>query len=545
MSQSPQKQPKILVVDDQEIIRFTIGEILTNQGYRTLEARDVPQGVQILGSQRPDLVLLDLTMPGADGMSLLRQMRQSPTFRKTPVIILTGHSDRDFVMEALTLGVKDYVVKPSMVVDDLLGRIRCRLEEAGISPPIPSGSIAATAKQGPELDLGKFLASLDNCHGGSTFAALKQQLLSTSSGSTTSVAEISEQIRNDPVLAYKILSLSHLGAPERSLEIEDAVQILGIEMLHSALRSTRVYEKNEDCDLLEDVIALYKRSIFCSRLLDRSTAEGNPGGLCGLLLDLPILLLLGWIQPTQWKAIRDETRNCGASIASVLEERFGIPYPEFVSATLTSAKLPELLRNTIKEYATAYFGEIPTSIPKSAALLDMAKQWANVLIAPERGLDPLQIHSKDELANTSFGIPLQELLQIAEQAEMSVALHAISPSSVKNSISILLNKPRLAVRRESWVGADFPAMYLLRQIGEIVAPEQITRGEWDIFVFIGNHPGRVWPTAFPYAKPLLILHRLSSERCDFPGTRNSVKLQLPDATQDIVHLLMEQAKKLT
>ena len=359
----------------------------------------------------------------------------------------------------------------------------------------------------------------------------------------TSVAEISALLLNDPVLTYKTLTLSHLDAPERSLEIEDAVQILGIETLHATLKSTQVYERSEDSDLLEDAIAIHKRSIFCARLLEQSTAEGNPGGICGLLIDLPILLLLGWIQPSQWKVIRDEIRSSGASLPSILEERFGIPYPEFVSATLASAKLPKHLADTIKDYVTAYFGELPSIIPKSAVLLDMAKQWANVLIAPERGLDPLQIHSKDELANANFALSLQELQLIAEQAGRSIAPHAMPLVSAPTAGTAPPNRPRLAIRRENWVGADFPAMHLLGQLGEIVAPEQITRGEWDIFVYIGNHPGRVWPTVFPYAKPLWILHRLSSERCDFPGARSSTNRQLPCPTQNIVRLFEDALAK--
>jgi len=544
MPPSSQKQPKILIVDDQEIIRFTIGEILVNQGYRTLEAGDVPQGAQVLGTQRPDLVLLDLTMPGEDGMSLLRQMRQSPTFRKTPVIILTGHSDRNFVMEALMLGVKDYVVKPSMVVVDLLERIRSRLEENGITPPSRSEQDPAPGKKGTELDLGTFLTSLEGGRGGRTFAPRKRQLLNTSSGATTSVAEISRELRDDPILAWKVLSLSHLDAPGRSLEIEDAVQVLGIKTLHETLQTTLVHESSEATDLLRDVTALHRRSVFRSRTLELSSVEGNPGGLSGLLLDLPLLLLLGWIRPEDWTSIREASRSGGISIAALLEERFGIPYPEFVSATLSSAKLPSPLLDTIRDHAQAFYGEIPTSIPKPLMILDIANQWANVLVSPERGLDPLQIHSKDELAVASLGLSIAELRQITDQSEVAILRHAPMPLET-SSLQLSTSRPRLAVRRESWVGADFPALHLLGQIGEIVSPEQITKGEWDIFVYIGNHPGKLWPMAFPYAKPLVVLHRLSGEHCDFPGSRSSINRRLPCPAQGIVSLFADLiAKKI-
>lgn len=106
------KAARILVVDDEPHIRRVLEAILGKEGFEVLVAVDGPQGLDELGAEDVDLVILDLMMPGANGLEILSKIRSDPLRAKTPVIILTAKgqdTDRD---AALAGGANDFLTKP-------------------------------------------------------------------------------------------------------------------------------------------------------------------------------------------------------------------------------------------------------------------------------------------------------------------------------------------------------------------------------------------------------------------------------------------------
>jgi DNA-binding response OmpR family regulator len=99
----------VLVVDDDDLVRGLVVRLLVDGGYQVLEARDAIEAAQLLGSGRPDLVLLDVGLPGLDGLELLRGIRRTS---EVPVILLTGRGAEDDRVRGLREGADDYIVKP-------------------------------------------------------------------------------------------------------------------------------------------------------------------------------------------------------------------------------------------------------------------------------------------------------------------------------------------------------------------------------------------------------------------------------------------------
>jgi two-component system chemotaxis response regulator CheY len=100
----------VLVVDDLDLVRSLCKNILERAGHTVVEAADGTEAVQAYADHRPDAVLLDLMMPGMDGLTTLGEIRKlDPEAR---VAMFTAHRERDQVMRAIELGAKDYVVKP-------------------------------------------------------------------------------------------------------------------------------------------------------------------------------------------------------------------------------------------------------------------------------------------------------------------------------------------------------------------------------------------------------------------------------------------------
>jgi two-component system nitrogen regulation response regulator NtrX len=101
---------QILVVDDEERIRQSLNGILKDEGYEVVESKDGAQALKQLESDPPDLVLLDIWMPGMDGMEVLERMKgQIPNL---PVIMISGHGNIELAVKAVKLGAYDFIEKP-------------------------------------------------------------------------------------------------------------------------------------------------------------------------------------------------------------------------------------------------------------------------------------------------------------------------------------------------------------------------------------------------------------------------------------------------
>jgi DNA-binding response OmpR family regulator len=117
----------ILVVDDQEDILQTTALILKKDGHDVVTASEGAQALEVARTKRPDLILLDIEMPGMDGWETLRLLRLEAATREVPVAMFTILFDLREKVRALKYGAQEYVTKP-FEMDDLLGRVRRVIE---------------------------------------------------------------------------------------------------------------------------------------------------------------------------------------------------------------------------------------------------------------------------------------------------------------------------------------------------------------------------------------------------------------------------------
>ncbi len=103
---------KILLVEDNEMNRDMLSRRLTRQGYEVLLACDGARGLEMAGSERPDLVLMDMSLPVLDGWKATQRLKADPATRAIPVIALTAHAMAADREKALAAGCDDYDTKP-------------------------------------------------------------------------------------------------------------------------------------------------------------------------------------------------------------------------------------------------------------------------------------------------------------------------------------------------------------------------------------------------------------------------------------------------
>ncbi|MCE5216179.1 response regulator transcription factor [bacterium] len=123
------EKDKILVIEDEEQDRVLVTTVLRNEGYQVVEATDGEKGLELLETAQPDLVLLDLIMPGIDGLEVCRRIRAR---HEIPVIMLTARQEEVDKVVGLELGADDYVVKP-FGPRELVARVRAMLRRTVIT----------------------------------------------------------------------------------------------------------------------------------------------------------------------------------------------------------------------------------------------------------------------------------------------------------------------------------------------------------------------------------------------------------------------------
>ena len=126
-SDTRQPEARLLVVDDEPNIRELLSASLRYAGFEVATAADGQQALALADSFRPDLLVLDVMMPGLDGFGVVRRLRQSG--RHTPVLFLTARDAAEDKVSGLTLGGDDYVTKP-FSLDEVLARIRAVLRRS-------------------------------------------------------------------------------------------------------------------------------------------------------------------------------------------------------------------------------------------------------------------------------------------------------------------------------------------------------------------------------------------------------------------------------
>lgn len=135
----------VLIVEDEQNIVDILSFNLSREGYDTLEAYDGPTGLQLALEQNPDLILLDLMLPGMNGFDVCAKIRQSGN--AIPIIMLTAREEEEDKVLGLELGADDYITKP-FSMRELLARVKANIRRVGMAPSAGTGTSASVVQSG-------------------------------------------------------------------------------------------------------------------------------------------------------------------------------------------------------------------------------------------------------------------------------------------------------------------------------------------------------------------------------------------------------------
>ncbi len=120
------KKSRILVVDDDHEVVALLEKLLVKKGYEVIKAHSGEDALEIVATESLDLVILDITLPGVDGIWVTRRMRQDEKTRVIPIIIITGHQEKEYRIKGIEAGADDFITKP-FDIDEVLARVRTSL----------------------------------------------------------------------------------------------------------------------------------------------------------------------------------------------------------------------------------------------------------------------------------------------------------------------------------------------------------------------------------------------------------------------------------
>lgn len=124
---------KVLLVDDEEFFRRLVAAGFEREGYAVLQADNGIDGLRIAEEEKPELIILDLVMPGLLGFEVCKSLRENPAFSNTPIIVMSAKAYKPDIDKALELGADSYIVKP-IELEELMQIVREQMQKRKVGP---------------------------------------------------------------------------------------------------------------------------------------------------------------------------------------------------------------------------------------------------------------------------------------------------------------------------------------------------------------------------------------------------------------------------
>lgn len=114
----------ILLIEDESALQKTIGDVLNQEGFSMLSALDGEVGLRLAIEKRPDVIMLDLILPKANGFDVLKSLKEQEATKDIPVVVLTNLESMEDIQKALDLGAKTYLVKSNYTLEEVVEKVK-------------------------------------------------------------------------------------------------------------------------------------------------------------------------------------------------------------------------------------------------------------------------------------------------------------------------------------------------------------------------------------------------------------------------------------
>ncbi|MBI4574965.1 MAG: HDOD domain-containing protein [Planctomycetes bacterium] len=350
MSPAPARTSTVLLVDDQPPVRRSLRLVLECEGFRVLEAQGGKEALVLVGRERPDLVVLDLLMPGMSGFDVLEVLRAGEAGRSIPVLVLSALGDRSDVVRAVQLGAQDYLVKASFQREAFVERVRRTLRapvasRAASSPSRPAAAPApapaaaalpgAPGASGGEGARDRILRAVDQAEDVAALPPNAMELLQLIHGDAASAGDLASVIIRDQALTARVIRVANSsyygGKRRRVVDVHSAVVTVGVRSLAHIAAGLSIMDRFASAQSAGlDVVSFFEHSIGCgviARGLAASVGHPSPDEVFvyGMLHDIGKAFLAQTIPLDYARAVARATEE-GRPLREVEREVLGIDH---------------------------------------------------------------------------------------------------------------------------------------------------------------------------------------------------------------------------
>lgn len=579
----------ILVVDDQQVFRESILDVLKLRGFDVLEADSVPAALAVVAKSTPDLALVDICMPDYDGIEFLRMINVRNDRAKIPVILMTAQPKREYLEQAAKLGVRDFVVKSSFSVQELVLRIEMRIEPeesnsvstpapppapppnspreqipsrssqstvgAGLSASAAVSQASSASSLGPISTLGPLGGSdprEELAHKRKKIAARVRlfrnieakalpgpvtEILELAASMTASLVQLETVVRRDPVLAARVLSLANSAAHRGANlvgQLDEALRNVGIDSVVEMIASIQLVERETlhgrvGRDLASIWWHCLATAVFCDRL---APGHVRPGAyLAGLFHDLPILFALQALGK-EWLECRQKALDELTAPSEALAEAFGMVPGQLAQEVYTRYRLPESIAGPLRDYHNICLGRQPRDAGELPQRVDAAHNLAVALgwgwseLAEVRPLSQDEGRSWRDIDRLALELP-----QIAEDIRKLGALAGLpEPDVGPEEDAELWGGGGIAYWRDPRYRVPDPIEHVLSRARFFDAydnPETFLKVPGGRKVAVVEPESSNWKTILGATEPVLVLHKSALGNIPAPAGFRFLRLPVP------------------
>ncbi len=439
---------KILVVDDMAVFREPIAASLRLEGYKTECAEDGREALDQARITKPDLILLDISMPKMDGLTCLATMRQDPHLMHIPVIMLTADSDKDHIIQAAKLGVKNYLLKSQFSTEELLDRVQGILlqNQKGASPgeivvnQIPSktaasGNIVDDGVQvfespkkihiedfstdginsikdiKPILSRSEINEYLECSEDLKALSPTVSQVLSMCRSEKCSVDQVAKVIKQDHAISLKILKLANspvYTAEEPVNSVSKAVMRIGLKEIQQAVLNIGVIDTFSDKEFEKHICVpkFWEHSIACGLIshaikqrLGAKEIALDCAFTMGLLHDIGRMVYVELLGTTYMKVF-DMAKKLELPLEQVESRMLLVNHADAMDRLLHAWKFPKDLIDPIAFHQLSLNlvrSQAPTMMVETS-ILALANRLAHALLLGSSG--NLSLYPTEEFIDT-------------------------------------------------------------------------------------------------------------------------------------------------
>jgi HD-like signal output (HDOD) protein/CheY-like chemotaxis protein len=439
---------KVLFVDDMALLRELIAGALTAGGYTVRVAGNAREALEAVRAETPDLVVLEPSACGGDGLRFLKALRLNPQHAGLPVIVLTSVADRKLVIATARLKVHDYILKCRSSVQNLVERIeRCARGDAKplgtpadpaaveakgaakgavVTAPVAAaarvegraGRVTKVGRDGPPpvsrvlLTREKCLERAERALQAKTLSGVVGQVIAQAASPRSDMGQLAELISRDVVLSAKVLQAANSAAyaSNRGMitSIPEAVRHIGCSTIRNVAAAVGVFEAMPETSADGfNPIRCWQHSFAVARLCAQLVSVEKPEDagtayLAGLCHDLGEILFRTHFGP-EYAEVLEVYAASGTPLRQLEREMLGMTQGELAKTILRCLALPQVIRDPIE--AAHADGEARQPL---ARILRLADGYANgLLLAAGDGAPVAPLSRSDCRKATGEECPVQ------------------------------------------------------------------------------------------------------------------------------------------